>query len=380
MKVIIVDTSGRGGICHYTYSLCQALSAFLKNVTLLTTKNYELDSYSRNFNIEKILSTHYQKKYRITKGMIYISSLIKILFYVLNKNPDVVHFHQIKIPFIEFWIYKLIKFKNIKLIVTLHDIKPFEYKVITPFLKYIYYTADRIIVHSENSVKILKDYISEKRQKNITVLHHGEYSFLSKNISKKEARNTLGIDSDKKVLLFFGYIRRYKGLDILLESIKILKEKIPDIFLIIAGKDVEGFGKYQKIINELNIKNYLMKKIEYISDDESPVYFSAADIVVLPYKNVYQSGIVFLSYAYSRPVITTNVGGLPDAVENGRSGYLAEPNNPEELAEKIDKIFADPENLDKMGKYGYQMAKDKFSWKQAAQKTYNLYLLSSKKK
>ena len=149
MKVIVVDTSGRGGICHYTYSLCQALSKFADDITLLTTKNYELDSYTRNFNLEKIIPTHYQKKHKISKGFIYISSLIKILFFVFKRNPDIIHFHQTKIPSVEIWIYKLIKLKSIKFIITLHDIKPFEYKVSAPFLKHLYNTADGIIVHSK---------------------------------------------------------------------------------------------------------------------------------------------------------------------------------------------------------------------------------------
>ncbi len=380
MKIIIVDTSGRGGICHYTYLFCQALTKFENDITLLTTKNYELNSFPRNFNIEKVISTHYQKKYKILKGLIYAGSLIKILFFVLKKKPDIVHFHQIKIPFIELWIYKLIRLKNIKVVISPHDIKPFEGKALTPFLKYVYKTADGIIIHSKEDFKTLNDYITENEQSKISNIHVGEYSLLSKNISIEEARNILGIAENKKVILFFGYIRRYKGLDILLESVKILKEKHPEIFLIVAGKDIEGFNKYQKIIDKFDIEDNILKRIEYIPVDETSIYFSAANVVVLPYRNIYQSGVVYLAYAHSKPVIVTNVGGLPDITEDGKSGYIVEPNNPEDLAGKIDKMFVSPSSLEKMGEYGYQMAKDKFSWEQAAEKTFNLYLLLLKNK
>ena len=373
MKIITVDTSGRGGICHYTYLLCCALSSLEKEITLLTTRNYELNSFKKNFNIIKILPTHYQKRYKFSKGLIYFRSLIKILFYILSKKPDVVHFHQIKIPSVEFLFYKLIGLNNVKIVITLHDIIPFESKIVSPFLNYICNTADGIIVHSEENLEVLKNYVSEKVQKKIKIIHHGEYSFYIKNITKEDARKILEIDNGKKVLLFFGYIRRYKGLDILLESVKILKEKYPEIFLIIAGEDIEGFSRYQKVINELGIEECVMKRIEYIPIDECSIYFSASDVVVLPYRNIYQSGIVFLSYAHSRPVITTNVGGFPDVVEDGRSGYIVKSNHPTTLAEKIEKLFSSPSEFAKMGDYGYRMAKQKFSWESAAERTYGLY-------
>ncbi|MFH1760473.1 MAG: glycosyltransferase, partial [bacterium] len=116
-----------------------------------------------------------------------------------------------------------------------------------------------------------------------------------------------------------------------------------------------------------------MKKIGYIPIEESSLYFSSADMVVLPYRNVYQSGILFLSYAHSRPVIAANVGGLPEVVEDGKSGFIVEPDNPEELADKINLAFSPNANLTEMGKYGFQMANMKFSWQSAAEKTYNFY-------
>ena len=152
-----------------------------------------------------------------------------------------------------------------------------------------------------------------------------------------------------------------------------MKGKYPEIFLIIAGKDIEGFSRYQKIINELDIEECVMKRVEYIPIDESSIYFSASDVVVLPYRNIYQSGIVFLSYAHSRPVITTNVGGFPDVVEDGKSGYIVKLNHPTALAEKIEKLFSSPSDPAKMGDYGYRIAKQKFSWESAAEKTYGLY-------
>ena len=373
MKIFIIDTSGRGGICHYTYSLSQALSLFEKDITLITTKNYELNLFERNFHIMNVLPTHYQRKYKFAKGIIYFRSLMKILSIALNNRPQIIHFHQIKMPFIELLFYKIMQLKNIKLIITLHDVKPFEYKIISPFLRYLYNIVDCIIVHSKKDVDLLEGFISENIWDKIQIIHHGEYAFLSKNITKEDARNLLGIDINKKVLLFFGYIRRYKGLDILLKAINILKRKRSDILLIIAGKEIEPFTGYQKMIDELDIGENIIKKIGYIPINECSLYFSSADVVVLPYREIYQSGVVFLSYGHSRPVMVTNVGAFSEAVEDGKSGFIVEPENPSELAGKIDYIYSSGVNLDEMGRYGFQMAQKKFSWKSSAEKTYNVY-------
>ena len=146
MKIIIVDVSGRGGICHYTFFLSRALSALSEDITLLTTESYELDSFKHTFNIEKLLPVHYGKRNKFAKGLVYIRTLFKILSYVLRIKPDIVHFQQLKIPLLELALYRLIKRKNIKTVLTLHDILPFEYKLVSPFYKYIYGTVDRIIV------------------------------------------------------------------------------------------------------------------------------------------------------------------------------------------------------------------------------------------
>lgn len=373
MKIIIVDTSGRGGICHYSFFLSRALSSLSEHITLLTTENYELDSFKRTFNIEKNLPAHYKKRNKFTKGLIYIQTLLKIVFYVLRVKPDIVHFQQLKIPSLELALYKILKRKNINTVLTLHDVLPFEYKLISPFYKYIYRTVDRIIIHSEKNLSVIQNHISKEDRQKISIIHHGDYSSLSNTIDKADARKTLEIKTNSKVLLFFGYIRKYKGLDLLLESLSIIKDSHPDAMLIIAGETVEEFNKYQKIIDELNLDKFILKKIAYIPLEEQSIYFSAADIVVLPYRHIYQSGIVFLAYAYSLPVIVTDVGGLPDVVEDGKSGFVVPSQNARAIAEKADYLFSNMEMCTQIGNYGSNMAKSRFSWDSAAQKTYHLY-------
>ncbi|MCK4965975.1 glycosyltransferase family 4 protein, partial [bacterium] len=327
----------------------------------------------RTFNIEKKLPAHYKKRNKFLKGLIYVQSLFKILLYIIRKKPDIVHFQQLKIPSLETVMYALIKKSGCKIVLTLHNVLPFENTAVSPFYKHIYRIADRIIVHSEKNIPVIQKHPDKADRQKFTVIHHGDCFLLSRPVDRKEARELLGIEAEKKVLLFFGYIRRYKGLDILLDTLTIVKETHPEAVLLIAGEEVEEFGRYDKIIDTLNLEKFILKKTDYIPLEEQSIYFSAADVVVLPYRHVYQSGVVFLAYAHSRVVVGTEVGGLPEVIENGKSGFIIPPGNPEALAERIDYLFSNPGVCTQMGDYGKKMTEQRFSWESAAQKTHQLY-------
>lgn len=373
MKVVISDTSGRGGICHYTFFLCRALSPLVEDLTLITTKTYELDSFESTFVRENILPVHYKRRNRFFKGLVYVQSLLKILLYVFREKPDIVHFQQLKIPSLELIIYKLIKRSGIKVVLTLHTVLPFEHIMVSPFYRYIYRTIDRIIVHSKKNLFVIQKHFGSMEKEKVAVIHHGDYTSLSKPVSREEARKSLGIETEKKVMLFFGYIRRYKGLDVLLSALAILKEKHPDVLLLIAGEAIEEFERYDTIIRTQKHEQHIVKKTEYIPLEEQSLYFSAADIVVLPYRHIYQSGVVFLAYAHSRPVVGTSVGGLPEVIDDGKSGVIVPPENPEMLADKIDYLFSHQDECIMMGDYGKHLVRKKFSWDSAAKETHQLY-------
>jgi glycosyltransferase involved in cell wall biosynthesis len=161
--------------------------------------------------------------------------------------------------------------------------------------------------------------------------------FSIQRFKKAEARARLGIKGER-VLLFFGFIREYKGLEYLLRSIPLILREFP-IHLVIAGEVWGDSTPYTELIRGLEIGRHVTLINRYIPNEEVSVFFDAADLVVIPYVSATQSGVVQLSFAFGKPVVIGNVGGLPEAVEDGKTGYLVPPRSPEAIAQAIRNFY-----------------------------------------
>ena len=169
---------------------------------------------------------------------------------------------------------------------------------------------------------------------------HPTYNALKfSNITREESRKRLGIDSGYKVLLFFGFIREYKGLKHLIRALPAVVESCEQVKLLIVGDFGSDRESYLKLIDEKSMANYIRICDGYIPDREVEPYFSACDLVILPYESATQSGIVQIAFGFEKPVVVTNVGGLPDVVQDGKTGYVVEAGNHTELAEAIIRYF-----------------------------------------
>ncbi len=211
------------------------------------------------------------------------------------------------------------------------------------FTKYFVKPVDAFIAMSKNVLNDLQQFIKDKPSQFIP---HPLYDNFGEKVSKEEARQKLGIDVEDKVILFFGFIRKYKGLDILLEAMQILKNekfKIQNLKLLIAGEFYEDKKIYTQLIDKLEIKDQLILHTDFIPESNVKYYLCAADCVVQPYRQATQSGVTPLAYHFEKPMIVTNVGGLPDLVPE-KVGLIAEP-NAEDIAEKITEFFQLGENF-----------------------------------
>jgi len=157
--------------------------------------------------------------------------------------------------------------------------------------------------------------------------------------SRKEARQRLGIPSDAEVLLFFGYVRRYKGLDVLIEALAIARQRRPQLRLLVAGEFYENEQKYREQIATLGLEPYVTVVNQYIPNEAVGMYYRASDVVVLPYREATQSGILATAYTFQRPVIATAVGGLQELVIEGKTGFIVPPEDPAALAKAIEQFF-----------------------------------------
>ncbi|KAA9036647.1 glycosyltransferase [Ginsengibacter hankyongi] len=214
-----------------------------------------------------------------------------------------------------------------------HEKRPGDKAFTNYFLKPI----DGFITMSE---KVLADLHQFAKGKPAKFVPHPLYDNFGEKISKEEAREKLNINLNDKVILFFGFIRKYKGLDILLNAMKLLKQNpsTQNIKLLIAGEFYEDEKNYQELLNDPLIKNNLILHTEFISDSMVKYYLCAADCVIQPYRNATQSGVTPLAYHFEIPMIVTNVGGLPSLVPDKKVGLIAEP-NAESIAEKVKEYF-----------------------------------------
>jgi glycosyltransferase involved in cell wall biosynthesis len=231
--------------------------------------------------------------------------------------------------------------KHTRIVCIADNIIPHEKRIgDVAFTKYFVPPIDAFITMSE---KVLSDLPLFAKGKPAKFVAHPLYDNFGEKLSLQEARQHLNIPENEKIMLFFGFIRKYKGLDILLDAIKILKaSKYAPLGdggkLLIAGEFYEDRKPYDEQIAKLGIEDWLILRTEFIADSEVKYYLSAADVVIQPYRSATQSGVTPLAYHFEKPMIVTNVGGLPSLVPDDKVGLIAEP-TAESIAAKITEFF-----------------------------------------
>ncbi len=273
-------------------------------------------------------------------------------------NPDLVLF-KFWLPFMGpcfGTLARLVKWgKNARVISILDNVIPHEHRFGDYwFTRYFIQPVDGFIAMSDSVMYDLKKFTSTKP---CLLIPHPVYDNFGEIISKGEARKKLGIQLGEKVLLFFGFIRGYKGLDILLNAMadpNIVNSKIK---LLVAGEFYEDRTVYDQIIAKHHLADKLYLHTDYIPNIEVKNYFCAADVVVQPYKTATQSGISQMAYHFERPMIVTRIGGLPEIVPHGKVGYVTDI-APQAIADAVIQFFDSKQNwLD-----GIREEKKKYAW------------------
>jgi glycosyltransferase involved in cell wall biosynthesis len=203
------------------------------------------------------------------------------------------------------------------------------------FTKYFLKSCDAFITMSE---KVMSDLRLFQPTKPAQLVSHPLYDNFGAIISKEEARKKLGIDSNTPIVLFFGFIRKYKGLDLLFEAMADARIKKAGIKLLVAGEFYEDEKPYTEQIERLGIREQLILKASFISDSDVKYYLCAADAVIQPYRHATQSGVTPLAYYFEKPMVVTNTGGLPSLVPHEKVGLVVEP-QPEAIATGILRFY-----------------------------------------
>ncbi|MFQ5399216.1 MAG: glycosyltransferase [Anaerolineae bacterium] len=351
----------RGGIAHYTTLLAQHLRHEHETLLLSFSRQYPRWLFPGKSDKDP------SKRPLRTKAEYLLDPLNPISWWrtlrrIREWKPDVV-----VIPWwVPFWAPAwAVLGRGIKrlperprLLFICHNVLPHEQGRLSQFLlpsllKLALAPGDGFIVHSEADRKVLRRFFS---QANILVVPLPTYQALGQ---LKEVALPVELPKDRPLLLFCGFVRPYKGLDILLDAIPLVLAKRP-LHLLIAGEFWHGTAEYRAQIERLALQDAVTIIDEYIPDEVLAAYMNRADVVILPYRNATQSAIIQLAFGHGKPVITTNVGGLGEVVEDGRTGLVVPPDNPQTLAKAIERYF--DEELKSVFREQIQIGNHRFSW------------------
>ena len=375
---------------HYALGLMSGLVLQKVNVEFIGNDSMQTSTVTRYSNVKYInlrgdqssTAPIHEKIKRVLKYylklLIYAAETDSKLFHILWLNK----FTYIDRTFINLY-YKML---GKKILYTAHDI---NYRKLVGqdsiinnlTLRFMYIIVDHIFVHTEvmkaeltNGYKVAAD--------KITVVPFGVNDVIPiTDLTTLQARNKLSIENGRKVILFFGNIAPYKGLEYLIEAMSQLKGKMDDVKLIVAGRikhDCQAYwDKISAMIEQYRLNDSIMCRTEYIPEEEAEIYFKSADLLVLPYKNIFQSGLIYTSYRFGLPVVATDVGSLRADIIEGKTGFVCKTEEPVDMANKITVYFESDlyKELEKTRKEIIEYASEKYSWAKAGEIATDIYRL-----
>lgn len=244
-----------------------------------------------------------------------------------------------------------------KVVSVVHNIVPHEHRIGDKmFATYFCNSVDGFVAMSDSVLNDLTLFDSVKPR---VFCRHPLYDNFGKQVDREEALSELGLDTNNRYMLFFGLIRDYKGLDIMLKAYADSRLRKMGVKLIVAGEFYNNAEKYFELEKELGLEGKVIWHREFVPDSKVRYYFGAADIIVQPYKSATQSGVTQIAYHFEKPMIVTNVGGLAEIVPNGKAGYVVEPDE-KEIADAIVDFFGN--NRQDEFKEGLLFEKRKYAW------------------
>ncbi|MFZ5517367.1 MAG: glycosyltransferase [Candidatus Zhuqueibacterota bacterium] len=337
MKIVIIGTSYpmRGGIAHYVALLYQKFIERGHDVKIISFKRQYPSLFfpgkTQQDTSKEVVSLPSEPMLDSIGPLSWIRTFLSIYRF----RPDLVIF--------KYWMpffapcYAAVSFltrlfTRTKLVYICDNIIPHEQRLEDRLLTHLGLWNIHYFIVQSAAVKA--DLLKFKPGANFKEVPHPVYEIFSNPFTQEQARGKLKFGKEDNLLLFFGFVREYKGLHILLRALPSVLKQMP-VKLIIAGEFYDDSSRYLDLIKKLNLEPVVFVFDEYIPNEDVGLYYSAADVVVLPYISATQSGIIQIAYNYNKPVITTNVGGLPEVVKEGETGFIVPAENPDALAQAI---------------------------------------------
>lgn len=363
-RVYIVEpVGGHGGMDLYDYGQSLGLAEQGYAVCLCTcaeTVEMEFHLVRTNPTFGKVWQGgNLQKMYRFFKGYRKAFSAAK------RDKASVLHLHFFQIGWLNWVVLQLARSYTIKKVVTLHDVDPLVHSAGAHHFRKLARRVDAIVVHNTFSRKeLLGKGIPEQK---IHVIPHGNYCEFIPELPPHPASDTLEI-------LFFGQIKTVKGLDVLLEGLARAIQDGAKIRLTIAGRPWHAdWSKFEKLIQLHNLSPHIQLRLEYIPNEEVAALFEAADLVVLPYRRIYQSGVLLLAMSYGRPCLCSDLEPFKEVIRDGENGRLFKDGSAEDLAQKLCALAGDRRSIEQLRMRTLETIREEYDWKIIGKQLADLY-------
>ncbi|MCC7261235.1 MAG: glycosyltransferase family 4 protein [Candidatus Latescibacteria bacterium] len=366
LRVDMMETGGWGGIHYYVYGLANALAGEAVDLAWLTHEKHEL-----------IDRPHRVPLAHVFRREAYLRTLARLWRRWRQGRPHILHIQSLLAPRKELLLFLLCRLLGIRVVLTAHNVLPHELRPFEKILyRWYYRLADALILHSAQNRQRLLELVPGLDQRRLHVVEHGNYEhFRDLELDRHQARQQLGLPAAAQVVLFFGALRPYKGVDLLIEVVGPVRRACPDALFVVAGHVLVGeAGQYERQAAALGLGAAdLELRFAYLTTAQAIAYVCASDLVVLPYREIYQSGVLLWAYSFGRPVLATRVGSFPECIEEGRSGWLVPKEDVPALQQALIRVLQDREGLVRAGAYARQLAATRFGWAAAARRTAQIY-------
>ncbi len=373
---------------HYVANLCRSLVERGLEAEVITSQPLfepvaPAGRYRVHYLFYRFLET-WAGRARVFRRWAWLRQTIKALSYprglwrvwrlLKDRPPGLLHVQWALVPTLDAVLAGALRRRGWRTVYTVHDLPtapPGGWK--QRQWRRLYRRTDAVILHTEGLARKLQSDFAGSLPR-VHVVPMGDLGvFRGAEVGRDAARRELGLDRQGPLLLFFGLIKPYKGLAYLLEAMPAVRREFPDAGLLVAGAPMERFGRYRQQIDRLGIAGGVVLRPGYVPQAEVARYFCAADLVVLPYVRISLSGVLLAALGYGRPAVVTAVGGLPEVVDDGRTGFVVPPESPAALADAICRALRDPVALQAMGVRARCEQQRWYCWEEAAGRTLEVY-------
>jgi glycosyltransferase involved in cell wall biosynthesis len=397
VKIAYIEPAGKGGMIHYAFQLCRALQAGGMDVTLITDENYELADLPHPFRLDRSMSlwdpkpegrqstawlaVQFRKLRRVGRAVRYYREWLRVARRVKELDPDLVLLGDVRFPFDLFPLLRLRRKARLFADIC-HNVQPFvtsggksaglfdRSRWRQFFYRRIYHLFDLVFVHFErNKGEFIQTFaVPEKR---VGVIVHGnEEIFRELRAPGSDAaalRKRAGLGPDEPVVLFFGTLSRYKGIDVLLDAFPRVLQTAK-ARLVIVGYPTPDFdlAAHQEQARRNGIDASVVWLPEYISSGDIAAWMELATAIVFPYRDIYQSGALHVPQTFGVPIVASAIGAMQDVIEHEVSGLLVEKENPAALADALIRLLTDHELAARLGSQAAADAQGRFSWRSIA--------------